>query len=79
MAAISDIVYEEVLESNRISLSDEQGTRMVTIYPKVTGSVTDADILRETTAAHALDASKPIRTEAAVAATAWRKVPFSSE
>lgn len=64
VAAIADIVYEEVLESNRISLSDEQGTRMVTIYPKVTGSVTDADILRETTEAHALDASKPIRTVA---------------
>lgn len=64
IAAIADIVYEEVLESNRITLSDEQGTRMVTIYPKVTGSVSDADILRETTEEHALDASKPIRTVA---------------
>ena len=64
VAAIADIVCEEVLESNRISLSDDQGTKMVSIYPKVSGSVSDEDILRETTAAHALDASKPVRTVA---------------
>ena len=64
VAAIADIVYEEVLESNRITLSDEQGTRMVTIYPKVSGSVSDAEILAETTALHAADPSKPIRSVA---------------
>ena len=64
VAAIADIVCEEVLESNRVSLSDEQGTKMVSIYPKVSGSVSDEDVLRETTAAHAQDSSVPIRTVA---------------
>ena len=64
VAAIADIVLEEVMESNRISLSDEQGTKMVSIYPKVTGSVSDEQILKETTAQHALDASVPVRTVA---------------
>lgn len=64
IAAIADIVGEEVLESNRISLANEQGTKMLSIYPKVNGSVSDADILRETTAAHASDASVAIRNQA---------------
>jgi hypothetical protein len=52
IAAIADIISEEVLESNRISLADHTGTKMVSIYPKVNGSVSDADIERETTAVH---------------------------
>lgn len=64
VAAIADIVMEEVMESNRISLSDEQGTKMVSIYPKVSGSVSDEQIKQETTAAHAQDPSVPIRTVA---------------
>ena len=64
VAAIADIVMEEVMESNRITLSNEQGTKMVTIYPKVSGSVSDEQIKQETTAAHAQDPSVPIRTVA---------------
>lgn len=64
VAAIADIVCEEVLESNRVSLSDELGTKMVSIYPKVSGSVSDEDVLRETTAAHAQDASVQVRSVA---------------
>ena len=64
VAAIADIVMEEVMESNRITLSNEQGTKMVSIYPKVSGSVNDEQIKQETTAAHALDPSVPIRTVA---------------
>ena len=44
VAAIADIVAEEVKESNRISLANEQGVKMVSIYPKVNGSITDADV-----------------------------------
>ena len=44
VAAIADIVSEEVLESNSIELSNEQGTKMVSIYPKVSGSISDADV-----------------------------------
>ena len=64
IAAIAEVVAEEVLESNRITLADTKGTRMVTLYPKVSGSVSDADILRETTEAHAADPSKAVRTVA---------------
>lgn len=44
IAAIADIVSEEVLESNRVSLANEQGTKMVSIYPKVSGSISDSDV-----------------------------------
>ena len=44
VAAIADIVAEEVLESNRVSLANEQGVKMVSIYPKVSGSISDADV-----------------------------------
>ena len=64
IAAIAEVVAEEVLESNRVSLTDNKGTKMVTIYPKVTGSVSDTDILRETTAAHEADPKVPIRSVA---------------
>lgn len=64
IAAVADIVAEEVLESNRISLCDENGTKMVSIYPKVSGRVSDEDILKSTTAAHALDPSVEIRNKA---------------
>ena len=46
IAAIADIVAEEVLESNRISLANEQGTKLVSIYPKVSGSISDADVVK---------------------------------
>ncbi|MBO4431242.1 MAG: hypothetical protein J5790_07895 [Bacteroidaceae bacterium] len=64
IAAIADIVFEETLESNRISLSDENGTKFVSIYPRVQGSVSDLDIERETTAQHAEDPLVQIRTRA---------------
>lgn len=42
--AIADIVAEETLEGSRVSLSNEDGTKLVTIYPKVSGSISDADV-----------------------------------
>ena len=45
VAAIADIVMEEVLENNRVVLANEAGVRMVAIYPKVTGSVSDKDVV----------------------------------
>jgi len=44
VAAIADIVAEEVLGSNRVSMADEKGNKMVSIYPRVSGSVSDADV-----------------------------------
>ena len=38
-------VMEEVLENNRVVLANEAGVRMVAIYPKVTGSVSDKDVV----------------------------------
>ena len=44
IAAIADIVAEETLESNRVSLANDQGTKLVSIYPKVSGSISDEDV-----------------------------------
>ena len=44
IAAIADIVAEEVLESNRVVLADENGNNLVSLYPKVSGSVSDNDV-----------------------------------
>ena len=46
IAAIADVVSEEVLESNRVTLSNEQGMKLVSIYPKVSGSISDTDVQR---------------------------------
>lgn len=64
IAAIADIVQEEVLESNAISLANEEGTKMVKLYPRVSGSISDAQITEKTTALHAIDASVEVRTVA---------------
>lgn len=64
VSAIAEIVLEETLESNKVTLSDENGTRFLTIAPRVLGSVSDLDIERETTAKHAVDSSVEIRTVA---------------
>lgn len=45
LGAIADIVAEEVLESNTVTLANEEGTQMLTIYPKVSGSITDKDVI----------------------------------
>ena len=42
--AIADIVAEETLEGSRISLANEDGTKLVSIYPKVSGSISDAQV-----------------------------------
>ena len=35
---------EETLEGSRVSLANEDGTKLVTIYPKVSGSISDKDV-----------------------------------
>ena len=44
IAAIAEVVAEEVLESNRVVLADENGNNLVSLYPKVSGSVSDNDV-----------------------------------
>ena len=44
VASVAEVVAEEVLEGSRITLSDEQGTKMVSIYPKVSGSISDKEV-----------------------------------
>ena len=46
IAAIADIVSEEALQSNRVSLTNDQGTKLVSIYPRVSGSISDTDVQR---------------------------------
>ena len=64
IAAVAEVVGEEMLEGNRVTLADAHGDKLVSFYPKVSGSVSDADILRETTEAHARDPRKKVRTVA---------------
>ena len=64
IAAIADIVMEECCESHRVTLANEKGQKLVSIQPKVTGSVSNLDIERETTAQHAADPSVAVRTVA---------------
>ena len=44
VAAIADIVNEELLEGSRITLSDEKGMKVLSIYGKVSGSISDKDV-----------------------------------
>ena len=63
LEAAAEITLEELLESNRVQLSFEDGV-WVSMKPECKGSVSDKDILAKTTAAHALDASVPVRSVA---------------
>ena len=45
MAAFAEIIQEETLESNRVSLCNSKGEKVVSIYPKVQGSVSDKDVV----------------------------------
>ena len=64
LATIADVIVEEIFENKRVSLEDEDGNKIVSIYPKANGSVSDLDITRETTKAHEKDSSVEIRTVA---------------
>jgi hypothetical protein len=44
MSAFAEIIQEETLESNRISLCNTKGEKVVSIYPKVSGSISDKDV-----------------------------------
>jgi len=44
MAAFAEIIQEEALESNRVSLCNTKGEKVVSVYPKVTGSISDKDV-----------------------------------
>ena len=47
VAAIAEVVAEEVLESNRVSLADEKGAKLVSLYPRVSGSLSDNEVLAD--------------------------------
>jgi hypothetical protein len=44
MAAFAEIIQEETLESNRVSLCNTKGEKVVSIYPRVSGSISDKDV-----------------------------------
>ena len=44
IAAIADVVAEEVLENNRVTLNNEDGNNFVAFYPKVSGRITDKEV-----------------------------------
>jgi hypothetical protein len=47
MAAFAEIIQEETLESNRVSLCNTKGEKVVSIYPRVSGSISDKDVLAD--------------------------------
>ena len=59
--AICEVCFEELLESNAIRLSFDEGKTFITIRPECKGSISDKGILARTTAAHAEDPSVEIR------------------
>ena len=42
--ALADIIAEETKENNRVTLANEDGNNLVAFYPKVSGSISDADV-----------------------------------
>ena len=44
MAAFAEVIQEEVLESNRVSLCNTKNEKVVSIYPRVSGSISDKDV-----------------------------------
>lgn len=62
--AICEVIFEELLESNAVRLSFDEGKTFITIRPECKGSISDKGILARTTAAHADDASVAIRNVA---------------
>lgn len=47
LAAAADIIAEETLENNRVSINNEDGTRLVSIYPRVSGRISDRDVVAD--------------------------------
>ena len=44
LASFVELINEECAQSMRIKLSDEKGQKFVSIYPKVSGSISDKDV-----------------------------------
>lgn len=44
IAGLAEIIQEETLESNRVSLCNTKGEKVVSIYPRVQGSISDATV-----------------------------------
>ena len=47
MSAFAEIIQEETLESNRVSLCNTKGEKVVSIYPRVSGSISDKDVVAD--------------------------------
>lgn len=45
IAAVADIIAEETLENNRVCLNNGDGVHLVSIYPKVTGRISDKEVV----------------------------------
>lgn len=44
VAAVAEVAMEEVLEGNRVVLGDSRGRKVVSLYPRVSGSISDAEV-----------------------------------
>ena len=59
--ALAEVATEELLEGNKVQLNYSDGKTWMHLRPKVDGRISDAEVLRKTTAAHAADPSVAIR------------------
>ena len=64
LAALGDIIQEETLKGNRVLIQNIDADKIFTVYPRVQGSISDAQILAKTTAEHELDPSVEVRSVA---------------
>lgn len=62
--ALAEVSTEELLEGNKVQLNYSDGKTWMLLRPKVDGKISDAEVLRKTTAAHAADPSVAIRSVA---------------
>lgn len=62
--ALAEIATEELLEGNKVQLNYSDGKTWMHLRPKVDGKISDAEVLRKTTAAHAANPSVAIRNVA---------------
>ena len=59
--ALAEVATEELLEGNKVQLNYSDGKTWMHLRPKVDGRISDAEVLRKTTAEHAANPSVAIR------------------
>ena len=64
IAALMEVSTEEILEGNRVQFEDGEGNMWLSMVASCKGGVSDAEVLKRTTAQHEIDQSIPVRSVA---------------